>query len=186
MSISDDDRAVLQRFQDALPTAGINGWAKGVDVLERLLRESLAARQPVEAVPQGCDACDRTGIHQNDEGRNICCPDCDLGNACAGDTRQPVGEPVFRDRPTHNVYRGSCGLLPCLCWADEDHILGDEVKRYAAPPALAVDLDELRRAVCVVNVVGQIDGHDVVRRNSVLDVIDNRRQRLIESRAVQS
>jgi len=46
VSISDDDRAVLQRLQDALPTAGINGWAKGVDVLERLLRDSLAARQP--------------------------------------------------------------------------------------------------------------------------------------------
>ncbi len=58
--------------------------------------------------------------------------------------RQPVGEPVFRDRPTHNVYRGSCGLLPCLCWADEDHILGDEVKRYAAPPAQAVDLERAR------------------------------------------
>ncbi len=51
-------------------------------------------------------------------------------------------------------------------------------------PAHAVDLDELRRAVCLVNVVGQIDGHDVVRRNSVLDVIANRRQRLIDSRAV--
>ncbi|MDZ5764123.1 hypothetical protein [Stenotrophomonas maltophilia] len=46
VSISDDDRAVLQRLQDALPTAGINGWAKGVEVLERLLRDSLAARQP--------------------------------------------------------------------------------------------------------------------------------------------
>lgn len=51
--------------------------------------------------------------------------------------------------------------------------------------AQAVDLDELRRAVCVVNVVGQIDGHDVVRRNSLLDVIDDRRQRLTESQAVQ-
>ncbi len=49
--------------------------------------------------------------------------------------------------------------------------------------AQAVDLDELRRAVCVVGVVGQIDGHDVVRRNSVLDVIDVRRQRQIESQA---
>lgn len=55
---------------------------------------------------------------------------------------------------------------------------------YDAPPAQAVDLDELRRAVCVVNVVGKIDGHDVVRRNSVLDVIDTRRQRLIDSQAV--
>lgn len=58
-------------------------------------------------------------------------------------------------------------------------------KQAKRPPAHAVDLDELRRAVCVVNVVGQIDGHDVVRRNSLLDVIDNRRQRLTESQAVQ-
>jgi hypothetical protein len=36
----------------------------------------------------------------------------------------------------------------------------------------------------VVGVVGQIDGHDVVRRNSVLDVIDTRRQRLTESKVV--
>lgn len=55
---------------------------------------------------------------------------------------------------------------------------------YTAPPVQAVDLDELRRAACVVNVVGQIDGHDVVRRESVLDVIDTRRQRLIDSQAV--
>ncbi|HEL5572177.1 TPA: hypothetical protein UOK25_000914 [Stenotrophomonas maltophilia] len=47
LRISDDDRVVLQRLQDALPTVGINGWAKGVEVLERLLRDSLAVRQPV-------------------------------------------------------------------------------------------------------------------------------------------
>ncbi|WP_313251133.1 hypothetical protein [Stenotrophomonas indicatrix] len=41
VTVSDEDRAVLQRLQDALPTAGINGWAKGVEVLESLLRQSL-------------------------------------------------------------------------------------------------------------------------------------------------
>ena len=60
----------------------------------------------------------------------------------------------------------------------------DALEANAAPPAQAVDLDELRRVACTVSVVGQIDGHDVVRRNSVLDVIDNRRQRLIDSQAV--
>lgn len=58
--------------------------------------------------------------------------------------RQPVGEPVFRERSTHKVYRGSCGNLPCHCWADTDHIAGDEVKRYATPPAQAVDLGQFR------------------------------------------
>lgn len=47
--ISDEDRAVLQRIQDALPMVGINGWTKGVEVLERLLRDSLAARQQDQA-----------------------------------------------------------------------------------------------------------------------------------------
>jgi len=46
LHISDEDRAVLQRIQDALPTVGLNGWTKGVEVLERLLRDSLASRQP--------------------------------------------------------------------------------------------------------------------------------------------
>ncbi|MFX1675167.1 hypothetical protein PWR63_23455 [Paraburkholderia sp. A2WS-5] len=36
------------------------------------------------------------------------------------------------------------------------------------------DLDELKRAMCVVGVVGQIDGHDVIRRGSALDVIEQR------------
>lgn len=66
------------------------------DIDDGIRHNHLAARQPVVAVPQGCDACDRTGIRQNDQGRNICCPDCDLGRACAGDTHQPVGEPVQR------------------------------------------------------------------------------------------
>ncbi|MDG9986840.1 hypothetical protein ACL5HQ_20145 [Stenotrophomonas maltophilia] len=76
----------------------MRGWID--DVSGKLIGEAarkdmaaaLAARHPVMAVPQGCDACDRTGIRQNDEGRNICCPDCELGSACAGDTRQPVGD----------------------------------------------------------------------------------------------
>ncbi len=35
----------------------------------------------------------------------------------------------FRERPTHRVYRGSCGNLPCHCWAETDHIIGDELIR---------------------------------------------------------
>ncbi|KKF88624.1 hypothetical protein XY58_08385 [Stenotrophomonas maltophilia] len=64
--------------------------------------------------------------------------------------------------------------------------VNDGTGHWESPRAQAVDLDELRRAVCVVGVVGQIDGHDVVRRNSVLGVIDVRRQRHIDSQAVQS
>ena len=42
-AISDGDRAVLQRLKCALPTAGVNGWAKGVEVLERILRTTVAS-----------------------------------------------------------------------------------------------------------------------------------------------
>ncbi|WP_176414804.1 hypothetical protein [Stenotrophomonas maltophilia] len=54
----------------------------------------------------------------------------------------------------------------------------------AYQPEQVVDPDELRRAISVVNVVGRVDGHDVVRRDSVLDVIDTRRQRLTDSKVV--
>jgi hypothetical protein len=38
-------------------------------------------------------------------------------------------------------------------------------------------LEELYRALSVVGVVGQIDGHDVIRRLSVLDVVRARQMR---------
>ncbi|WP_336324763.1 hypothetical protein [Stenotrophomonas muris] len=103
-------------------------WVKLQDI-----ERALAARQPVEferAIPtrrreSAVELLLQLGFVWN--------------NQRWEDRRQPVGEPVFRDHPTHNVYRGSCGNLPCHCWADEDHIIGDEVKRYAAPPAQAVD-----------------------------------------------
>lgn len=76
--ISDSDRAVLQRLQDALPFAGINGWGKGVEVLERLLRDSLAARQPVRIY--GCCAQPEGELHTAE------CPN--LRHLAA---RQPVG-----------------------------------------------------------------------------------------------
>jgi hypothetical protein len=105
------------------------------------LQAVLAARQPVELIAQQVGDY-RVTVAEDaitvSRGRDI------VFAYSAGDpepinARQPVGEPVFRDHPTHNVYRGSCGNLPCHCWADEDHIIGDEVKRYATPPAQAVD-----------------------------------------------
>lgn len=103
--------------------------------------------------------------------------------------RQPVGEPAgyatFRDG------RFGSWLFQTRAMAeshDSTAVAGGPANSEIVPlfrlPAQAVDLEELRRAVCVVGVVGQIDGHDVVRRNSVLDVIDTRRQRLADSQAV--
>lgn len=127
------------------------------------------------------------------------------GNAA----RQPVGEPVDAiERIARLLYLRSCNRhadgSPYTEWEPMDDRIKDYYRKdaqdyealrncalwpagrenYTAPPAQAVDLDELRRAACVVNVVGQIDGHDVVRRDSVLDVIDTRRQRRVDSQAV--
>lgn len=42
----------------------------------------------------------------------------------------------------------------------------------AAPPAAqAVDLEQLRRALCVIGELGEIDGHGVIRRNSMLEIV---------------
>jgi len=47
------------------------------------------------------------------------------------DIEQQARERIFREHFTHHVYRGSCGSLPCYCWATDDHVIGDEVARYA-------------------------------------------------------
>lgn len=46
--------------------------------------------------------------------------------------------------------------------------------RAALSEQPAIDMDELRRAVCLIGTVGTIDGHDVIRRNSALKIIDAR------------
>jgi len=59
--------------------------------------------------------------------------------------------------------------------------LCDELERAiraalaAAPAAPAPDLEQLRRDLCVIGVVGSIDSHDVIRRNSMLDIVDRAR-----------
>lgn len=132
--------------------------------------EAIAARPPV------CGTC-----------REAIQPDAMTGTTCAC-ARQPV---TYTSRTQALVpYQLAHALLGDAYNAGTQGIgFGDQAERLfdammVSPRAQALDLDELRRAVCVVNVVGQIDGHDVVRRNSVLDVIDVRRQRKADSQAV--
>lgn len=65
--------------------------------------------------------------------------------AARGTPAAPVA--IFQERSTHSVYRGSCGSLPCYCWAENDHIIGDEVKRYSTPAAPGIDLYPIRCAL---------------------------------------
>jgi len=65
-------------------------------------------------------------------------------------------------------------LLGFATFTDPEQIFSAVRALTAWPPQAILDGEELRRAVGVVGVVGQFDGHDVVMRNSVLDVIDRR------------
>jgi len=47
---------------------------------------------------------------------------------------------------------------------------------FAEKSALAAQLDELRAVICGVGIVGKIAGHDVIVRESVIDLIDRRRK----------
>lgn len=99
--------ALLQAMRDARAEV-FNNEPHVIATLNWLDRRAaeIATRQPVAAVPQGCDACDRTGIRQNDEGRNTFCPDCDLGRACAGDAGQPSLAGHRDVRAQFEEYRG--------------------------------------------------------------------------------
>jgi hypothetical protein len=44
------------------------------------------------------------------------------------------------------------------------------------------DCEETRRAICVVAVVGQIDGHDVIRRESAIEIVRRRELRCAQTR----
>ncbi|WQI22597.1 hypothetical protein U2S91_08160 [Stenotrophomonas maltophilia] len=140
---------------------------------------------PAQCTAEGLSRMLREHVEKGDprDVANFCMMLHQRGEAIAAShpvEQEPVGY-LFTDDPAVYAMPGSgfhSGKEPP---ADAINV----VPVYAATPAQAVDLDELRRAVCVVNVVGQIDGHDVVRRNSLLDVIDNRRQRLTESQVVQ-
>ena len=41
-----------------------------------------------------------------------------------------------------------------------------------------MDVEQTRRAVAAIAVVGQIDGHDVIRRASVLDMVQRQEREL--------
>lgn len=194
VSISDDDRAVLQRLQDALPTAGINGWAKGVDVLERLLRESLAARHPVET-QLGYTLSD---VHEA------------YSRGKRDAARQPVGSEYIVSGTMEDAEAASDGMLPAalvpvadewyrLCErrfaVDRIRISGQLAEAIveavcAAAPAQAVDLGQFREAVeCLKSTIedGIADAKHMLIATDALDsdlAEADRLLALIDSKAV--
>jgi hypothetical protein len=46
--LTDEDWKVLERLRNALPTVGLNGWHRGVTVLDKLLavRPKIATKEP--------------------------------------------------------------------------------------------------------------------------------------------
>lgn len=80
--------------------------------------------------------------------------------------------------PIHAVYVPPGYAIDGVAMRDE-RVLRFVAAAPAAPGAgVGVDAEELRRALCQIGVVGNIDGHDVIRRESVLDIIDRRRAAL--------
>jgi hypothetical protein len=84
------------------------------------------------------------------------------------------GEPVVLDGC--ELCNGRRGGVP----GNENIIDGKRVCDYCHSDSVAVPgepmvLDELRATICGVGIVGQIDGDDVIRRESVIDLIDRRR-----------
>ncbi len=178
------------------------------------LREALAARQPVGEPPMEMRICELRHVSLKPNRPYIFTVDANCANCRAdaayamGRTDTPPAHAVdhqaalLAEERAHGEtidQRDRCEEVADELAARISSITGVDIGEHTSAncpwqnaieaadeykPAHAVDLDELRRAVCLVNVVGQIDGHDVVRRNSVLDVIANRRQRLIDSQAV--
>ncbi|MBH1442828.1 hypothetical protein I5T78_01010 [Stenotrophomonas maltophilia] len=148
-------------------------WCDVYEALEVAI-EALAARQPVGQEPvtdaRRCVTCNGTGICQNDEGRNVYCPDCGLGRAYAGGTRQPVGEPVVvahRYIQRHQSAEHSVWLSGD---ADETYVeaerqgLGRIERAYSAPPAQAEPVGYFDPDVLAHLTEGLIDPVGVLRR----------------------
>jgi hypothetical protein len=59
-------------------------------------------------------------------------------------------------------------------WWEKGRAAAVAESQPVAPAREPIDVEELRRALCAVGIVGTIDGRDVIRRDSVLDLIDRR------------
>ena len=46
---------------------------------------------------------------------------------------------------------------------------------YDAWQSQQARIDELERTLCMIGVVGVIDGHDVIRRDSVIEIVRSRK-----------
>lgn len=123
-----------------------------------------ATRPPPQAVHHQAALLAEERAHGNTIGQRDRCEEVadELAARIASITGVDIGEHSSANCPWHNAIEAA----------------------EAYQPEQVVDPDELRRAISVVNVVGRVDGHDVVRRDSVLDVIDTRRQRLTDSKVV--
>ncbi|HDR8962522.1 TPA: hypothetical protein QDB13_000071 [Burkholderia vietnamiensis] len=101
-------------------------------------------------------------------------------------SRAPAAEPVaMPDEATfQRLFIKHGGPVDGEGWCINESGLRDFLRELAAapqPPAQAdarEGLDEIRATVCAIAVVGSVDGHDVIRRASAIDLIDRRRARL--------
>lgn len=133
-------------------------------------------RVRLATLPRGCDACHRTGIRQNDEGRNVFCPDCDLGRAYAGVhlAQEPVGEIVAGKE----IFDGERWVPTVAALLNRKGKVGD--KLYTAPPAQAVDLGQFREPIAAwsKHCAHSIKGYESYQDRDLPDWMAERRQQV--------
>lgn len=101
-------------------------------------------------------------------------PDTEEDDAC--DVMLWVGD--AEDDEGNKTYGLNVSNMECM---EEGCLPLVELPRPTEPePAAAPNLDELRMALCAIRVVGEIDGHGVVRLDSVVGLVDRRRAMLAD------
>lgn len=123
-----------QPLADALPD--IASWSKGYASGYARAVADLTARRPV-----GCDACSRSGIRQDDEGRNIYCPNCDLGRACAGYGPRPPAQTLDLGGVREALQAAEGLAIICAsidCYASEELATSGRAMRQQFADALAL------------------------------------------------
>ncbi|KRG54087.1 hypothetical protein [Stenotrophomonas nitritireducens] len=132
---------------------------------------------PVTAAPIGSDACPVTGLRFYD---NMEHPERGMIAMYGGPfdvySIPELGDDDELRRERYDLDRGD--------WVEGGEPLGyfyreQQLEEGSTPAAPGIDLEQLRRNLCVIGVVGQIDGYDVIRRNSMLEIVD--RARLIDA-----
>lgn len=167
-----DERSSFEKWaKDACIRSDLGAWEAWQ------ARAALTAPQWEAIIEECARICDEQAKEPECPERAQYCADAIRALKSIGEAdhaaRQPIAYLVdgrieqgltFDRAAAETMAYANCGdvvpLCRCTCQPDK-------------PEGMA-DLDELRRAICGIGIVDQVYGHDVIRRNSVIDLIDRR------------